>query len=96
MQLVTMTFRKVTYDLGFICPLFVDGKVSYVIIPNFDFRPPFMLYRMERCYLRLEMLAKEHLAKGGNIPKLLRPKPTTIPVQHHIEAKDFQTFLSDH
>ena len=87
MQLVTMSRNGITYDLGYVMPLWSDNKQQFVIIPNFDFRPPFIVLRLERAYQRMEMLAVEHLAKGKSISQMQnRPNNMTLEPFKHIEA----------
>jgi hypothetical protein len=86
MQLVTMERCGVTYDLGYIMPIWVENKQQFLIVPTFDFRPPFILLRLERAHLRMELLAKEHFAKGGLIPQLRRAKPISLDPVHKIVA----------
>jgi hypothetical protein len=84
MQLVTMTYKGVTYDLGYILPVWVDIKQQFVIIPTFEFRPPFVLLRMERCHLRMSEQALQHLKDGKTIPHFRRAKPLAIEPLHNI------------
>jgi len=84
MQLVTLTLKKVTYNLGYILPVWVGSTQQFVIIPTFDFRPPFMLLRMERCHLRMKDQAISYLQSGKTLPVLQRSKPVTIEPVHNI------------
>jgi len=84
MQLVTMTYKGHVYDLGHILPVYVGVKQHFIIVPNFEFRPPFILLRMERCYLRMQEQAIDYLNRGNNIPRLSFQKPIVVPPVHNI------------
>ncbi len=86
MQLVTMTYQGSTYELGCIMPIWVELQQQFVIIPTFPFRPPFILLRMERCYLRMQDQAINYLKEGNTLPPVRRPKPMVIAPLHNIKV----------
>lgn len=67
MQLVTMTFEGRVYQLGHIMPMSINSKLQFIIVPNFDFRPPFICLRLLHAHRRMYLLALEYLRAGGKI-----------------------------
>lgn len=90
MQTVTMDYRGEIYDLGIIIPLQTGGKTQYMIVPTFEFRPPFLCLRLLHCHRRMEMIAVEKLKDGHNIPKLKRSGAsnfTMLSTLHEIKVR---------
>jgi hypothetical protein len=83
-----MSYNGTIYDLGQILPLFVGGRVQFMIVPTFTFRPPFLCLTLLHAHRRLEYIAKQNLNEGQKIPVFVTNRCITqIEPFFHIDAQ---------
>ncbi|HVW94951.1 MAG TPA: hypothetical protein VHA56_03200 [Mucilaginibacter sp.] len=67
-ETVIYTFKGVRYHLGYIHQTVVNGKLKFVLIPSFEFRPPFVYPLRKGALNRFYALASIAIAAGKIVP----------------------------
>ncbi|MES2110939.1 MAG: hypothetical protein V4577_19435 [Bacteroidota bacterium] len=68
-ETVIYTHKGVRYHLGYLHQTIINGRQKYVIIPSFEFKPPFAYPLRKGALNRFYSVASTAIAAGKVIPK---------------------------